>query len=50
MQFRKTGMAVGGISIPCRYTGTLSEMVDFEDLKNAAKLLKILLSKPVVLA
>ncbi len=50
MQFSKAGMAVGAISIPCRYMGTLSEMVDYEDLKIAAKLLKILLSKPVVLA
>jgi endoglucanase len=49
MQFSRTGMPVGGISIPCRYLGTLSEMVDLDDLNFAVKLLKILLSKPLVL-
>jgi endoglucanase len=49
MQFSRAGMAAGAISIPCRYLGSVSEMVDIEDLKKATKLLKLLLSKPVVL-
>jgi putative aminopeptidase FrvX len=49
MQFSRAGMAAGAISIPCRYLGSVSEMVDIEDLNKATKLLKLLLSKPVVL-
>jgi endoglucanase len=47
IQLARSGVAVGGISIPARYLHTSSEMVDIDDLKSALRLLSLLLSKPV---
>ena len=49
MQISGKGVAAGAISIPCRYVHSPSEMIDYEDLKNTAKLLKALLSRSVEL-
>jgi len=37
------------LSIPCRYVHSPSEMVDYDDVQNAVKLLLGLLSEPVEL-
>jgi endoglucanase len=47
MQISRAGMPAGCISIPCRYVHTPSEMVDYNDLENAVRLLVALLSKPI---
>lgn len=47
MQLARAGMPVGCVSIPCRYVHAPSEMVDYNDVKNAVKLVTALLSKPV---
>jgi putative aminopeptidase FrvX len=49
IQPSRAGVPTGGVSIPCRYVHTPSEMVDVEDLKDAVKLLVGLLSEPVKL-
>jgi putative aminopeptidase FrvX len=49
MQLVRSGVPVGCISIPCRYIHTPAEMVDYNDVKNAVKLITALLSKPVAL-
>ena len=49
IQDSRSGVPVGGISIPCRYVHTPSEMVDLNDLTNTVKLLIQLLSNPVKL-
>ncbi len=49
IQTSRAGIPTGGISIPCRYVHTPSEMVDVNDLDNAVKLLLELLSKQVKL-
>jgi endoglucanase len=49
MQLTRAGVPVGCISIPCRYVHAPSEMVDFNDVQNAVKLVTALLSKPVEL-
>jgi putative aminopeptidase FrvX len=46
MQVTREGVPAGVISIPSRYIHTPSEMVDFNDVQNAVKLLVNLLSKP----
>jgi endoglucanase len=43
----RSGVLVGGLSIPCRYLYSQSEMVDIDDLENAITLLTAVLSKPV---
>lgn len=43
------GVPVSGVSIPCRYIHSPSEMVDLNDLNNSVKLLTYLLSNPVKL-
>jgi putative aminopeptidase FrvX len=43
------GVPSGGVSIPCRYIHSPSEMVDVNDLENSVKLLVALLSKGVKL-
>lgn len=43
------GVPAGCISIPTRYTHTPSEMVDYDDVINAVKLVVELVSKPVEL-
>lgn len=47
IQINRAGVPAGGLSIPARYLHSSSEMVDFNDIKNAIKLLDALLSKPV---
>ena len=47
IQITRAGVMAGALSIPCRYIHSASEMVDYEDLKNSAKLLTAMLSKPV---
>ncbi len=49
MQVARAGIPAGCISIPCRYVHSPSEMVDFNDVQNAVKLLTAMLSAPVEL-
>jgi endoglucanase len=49
MQLAHEGSAAGALSIPCRYVHTPSEMVSFNDVENAVKLLLAMLSGPVKL-
>jgi endoglucanase len=49
MQLVRSGVPVGCISIPCRYVHSPSEMVDYNDVQNAVKLVTALLSNPVEL-
>ncbi|MBN1146972.1 MAG: M20/M25/M40 family metallo-hydrolase [Anaerolineales bacterium] len=50
MQFSRSGVPVGCLSIPCRYTHSPSEMVDYNDVQNAVRLLVALLGHPAQLA
>jgi len=47
IQTSRAGVPTGGISIPCRYIHSPSEMVDSNDLRNSIQLLTALLSKPI---
>jgi endoglucanase len=47
IQVSREGVPAGCVSIPCRYIHTPSEMVDYNDVKGAVKLLVALLSKPI---
>jgi endoglucanase len=47
MQLTRAGIPAGCISIPCRYIHSPSEMVDFNDVQNAVRLLVELVSRPV---
>jgi putative aminopeptidase FrvX len=49
MQIARAGVPAGCLSIPCRYIHSPSEMVDFEDVHNAVRLLVDLVSHPVEL-
>jgi len=46
IQTSRAGVAAGVLSIPCRYVHSPSEMVDYNDVQNAVKLLVGLLSGP----
>ena len=50
IQLTRAGVPAGCISIPGRYIHTSSEMVDFNDVQNAVRLLVELLRKPISLA
>jgi endoglucanase len=50
IQITRAGVPAGCLSIPCRYTHSPSEMVDYDDVQAAVKLLTKLLSQPVDLA
>lgn len=50
MQISKAGMPASCVSIPTRYVHSPSEMVDFDDVENAVKLLTKLISEPINLA
>lgn len=50
MQISKAGMPASCVSIPTRYVHSPSEMVDFNDVENAVKLLTKLISEPINLA
>jgi endoglucanase len=47
IQMTRSGVPAGCLSIPCRYVHSPSEMVDYEDVQNAVKLMVALLSAPV---
>ena len=49
IQISREGVPAGCLSIPCRYVHTPSEMVDYNDVTNAVKLLVAVLSKPIEL-
>jgi tetrahedral aminopeptidase len=49
MQLSRAGVPAGCLSIPCRYVHSPSEMVDFDDVQNAVRLLTELVSHPVQL-
>jgi endoglucanase len=49
MQISRAGMPAGCISIPTRYIHSPSEMVDYNDVHNAVRLLVALISQPVAL-
>lgn len=47
IQITRAGIPSGCISIPCRYVHSPSEMVDYNDVQNAVKLLLTVLSNPI---
>jgi len=47
MQLARSGVPAGCLSIPCRYVHSPSEMVDYNDVQNAVKLLTALVSAPI---
>ncbi len=47
MQISRAGIPAGCLSIPCRYVHSPSEMVDYDDVQNAVRLLTSLLEKPL---
>jgi endoglucanase len=47
IQLSRAGVPAGCVSIPCRYIHSPSEMVDFDDVQNAVKLLVELLTNSV---
>ena len=49
IQLTRAGVPAGCLSIPCRYAHSPSEMVDYEDVQNAVKLLIELLRAPLQL-
>lgn len=49
IQVSREGVPAGVISIPTRYAHTPSQMVDYEDVLNAVKLLRAVLTKPIKL-
>jgi tetrahedral aminopeptidase len=49
MQISRAGIPAGCVSIPCRYVHSPSEMVDYNDVQNAVRLLVELVSHPVEL-
>jgi endoglucanase len=49
IQLARAGVPSGCISIPTRYIHSPSEMVDYDDVQNAVRLLAALLSGPVSL-
>jgi tetrahedral aminopeptidase len=49
IQLARAGAPAGTLSIPCRYVHSPSEMVDFDDVQNAVRLLVALLRQPVQL-
>lgn len=50
IQLTRAGVPAGCISIPCRYVHGPSEMVDYNDVQNAVRLLAALLSRSVRLS
>jgi endoglucanase len=47
MQTSRAGIPSGCLSIPTRYIHSPSEMVDYNDVQNAVRLLAELLSSPI---
>jgi putative aminopeptidase FrvX len=50
IQLTRAGVPAGCLSIPCRYAHSPSEMVDYDDVQAAVKLLVALLKKPAILS
>jgi endoglucanase len=49
IQLTRAGVPAGCLSIPCRYVHSPSEMVDFNDVQGAVRLLAALITAPVEL-
>lgn len=49
IQLTRAGVPAGCLSIPCRYVHSPSEMVDFQDVQDAVRLLVALLKDPIQL-
>jgi putative aminopeptidase FrvX len=47
IQIARSGVLTGGLTLPCRYVHSPSEMIDYGDVENAVKLLTALLSAPI---
>jgi putative aminopeptidase FrvX len=47
IQITRTGVPTGGLVLPCRYIHSPSEMIDYDDVENAVKLLTALLSASI---
>jgi len=50
IQLTRSGVRVGGLSVPARYLHSPSEMVEYADIQHSLRLLLELLSNPVVIA
>jgi putative aminopeptidase FrvX len=50
IQITRSGVLAGGLVLPCRYVHSPSEMVDYDDVENAIKLLTALLGAPIDLS
>jgi len=50
IQLSRAGVPAGCLSVPCRYIHSPSEMVDFQDVENAVRLLVALLQQPIELS
>ncbi len=50
IQLVHSGVPVGCVSIPCRYVHTPSEMVDYNDVQNAVKLILQMVAGPIDLS
>jgi tetrahedral aminopeptidase len=50
IQMTRSGVPTGGLALPCRYVHSPSEMIDYDDVENAVKLLTALLNAPIDLA
>jgi tetrahedral aminopeptidase len=49
IQLTRAGVWAGCVSIPCRYVHSPSEMVDYDDVQNAVKLISALIREPIIL-
>jgi tetrahedral aminopeptidase len=47
IQLTRSGVPTGGLVIPCRYVHSPSEMVEYDDVENAVKLLTAMLDAPI---
>lgn len=47
IQISRAGVPAGGLVLPCRYVHSPSEMIDYDDVENAVKLLTALLNSPI---
>ena len=47
IQLTRSGVPSGCLSLPCRYVHSPSEMVDFNDVQNAVRLLIEILQEPI---
>jgi endoglucanase len=47
IQLTRSGVPAGGLVLPCRYTHSPSEMMDYGDIENATELLTAMLNAPI---